>query len=284
MNRTTVTTELLDELVGGSHAEGTTCLAVGVTVEHHDRVLLIETPADDDTDTWELPTTLVLPGETLLDALHRTLTVTTGLNIDEVTGYTGHEDRLVDEEVVRIFIFTVTATDPNGICCPGRLGYRWTYDHLGAPPIGAHRRANIANRDPDSPGPATVESLGAALRAHARGLYSAEAAVDLLVAHQSWLRRRDFVSGYVDDLADSNTAQDQDPPANSTIMACVAWETALRALDAGHLPCSSSEAQLLRIAASLATGYPVDLRDALTSLDASTTQIVAHAVIHAAGH
>jgi hypothetical protein len=41
------------------------------------------------------------------------------------------------------------------------------------------------------------------------------------------------------------------------------WPAAVAALDTGGLPCSSGERQILRLAASLAEGIPVDLRDAL---------------------
>ena len=69
-----------------------------------------------------------------------------------------------------------------------------------------------------------------------------------------------------------------------TPMAIVDWEAALGALDAGDLPCSGGEGRVLRIAASLAAGVPVDLCDAVTGLDASNLARVARAVLHAGGH
>ncbi len=45
------------------------------------------------------------------------------------------------------------------------------------------------------------------------------------------------------------------------------WEQALTALRAGTLPCSGSEASILRLAASLASTSPVTLRDVITGLD-----------------
>ncbi len=39
--------------------------------------------------------------------------------------------------------------------------------------------------------------LTAALRAHARGLHTSEAAIELLIGHASWLRRTDFVDPFV---------------------------------------------------------------------------------------
>jgi hypothetical protein len=52
----------------------------------------------------------------------------------------------------------------------------------------------------------------------------------------------------------------------------------------GVLPCSSGERQVLLVAASIAEGVPVDLREAALSLDAGDAGLVAAAVLHAAGH
>lgn len=67
-------------------------------------------------------------------------------------------------------------------------------------------------------------------------------------------------------------------------MAFVDWVAALEALESGRLACSSSEAQVLRIAASIAEGIPVDLRDATCGLDWANAQRFAGALVHAAGH
>jgi len=52
----------------------------------------------------------------------------------------------------------------------------------------------------------------------------------------------------------------------------------------GVLPCSAGERQVLLVAASIAEGIPVDLRDATLDLDAANAARVARAVCHAAGH
>lgn len=78
-----------------------------------------------------------------------------------------------------------------------------------------------------------------ALRALAKGLSCAVAAVELLIDHTVWLRRNDFVDRFVD------TA---DCLVGGTVLAWVKWRAVVRALDAGRLPCSGSEAQVLRIA------------------------------------
>ena len=68
------------------------------------------------------------------------------------------------------------------------------------------------------------------------------------------------------------------------VIAAVDFEAAAGALVAGVLACSSGEGRVLRLAASIAAGVPVDLREALTGLDEANSGLVAVAVLHAAGH
>jgi hypothetical protein len=116
--------------------------------------------------------------------------------------------------------------------------------------------------------------LTTALRAHAQGLYCLQAAVELLISHGSWLRRKDF-------LHFTRTTPDL---IDHTPTAPIDWPEAINALNRGQLPCSGGEASMLRLAASLAEGIPIDLRDALTSLDSSNAELVSHAVKHASGY
>ena len=51
----------------------------------------------------------------------------------------------------------------------------------------------------------------------------------------------------------------------------------------GMLPCSDGERQVLLVAASIAEGIPVDLREAALCLDAANAARAARAVCHAAG-
>jgi hypothetical protein len=67
-------------------------------------------------------------------------------------------------------------------------------------------------------------------------------------------------------------------------MAWVDWPAAVAALQVGRLPCSPSEAQVLRIAASIAEGIPVDMQEAVSGLDSANIVLVAQAIVHAAGH
>ena len=117
-------------------------------------------------------------------------------------------------------------------------------------------------------------SLPAALRACARGLYPLEAGVDLLISHACWLHREDFQDNFIHagiSIADGVTA-----------MAEIGWPAAISTLDARHLPCSG-EQRRLRLAASLAGGIPVSLRDTLTGIDHRNIELVITAVLHAWG-
>jgi len=114
----------------------------------------------------------------------------------------------------------------------------------------------------------------AALRACAAGLYHAEAACELLIA-TSWPHRADFRDRFIHagiSISDGATA-----------MASIDRAAAVTALVGGQLPCSGAERRPLRLAASRGNGIPVDLRDALASLDDANLGPVTTAVRHAAG-
>jgi hypothetical protein len=123
-------------------------------------------------------------------------------------------------------------------------------------------------------GTTRFEDLAAALRAHARGLCHAEAAVELLIGHQHWLRRGEFVGRFV--WIGRAMVGDR-------LLAVVEWPAAVAALAAGRLPCSDSERHVLRVAASIAKGVPVDLKECLSTLDCESAGLVAQAVLRAAG-
>lgn len=112
------------------------------------------------------------------------------------------------------------------------------------------------------------------MRAHADGLLCAQAAVELLIGHRRWLSRADFVERFVRLVADS---------AGSGVLAVVGWRAAVRALGAGRLPCSAGEGHVLRIAASIAEGVPVDLGECLCGLDDGGIGLVVDAVLRAGG-
>jgi hypothetical protein len=94
--------------------------------------------------------------------------------------------------------------------------------------------------------------LAAALRAHANGVYPLEAAAELLISHRTWLRRADFCDRFIHhgiSITDGLTK-----------MVEIDWPAAITALDYGDLAASSSEQQILRLAASIADGLPKEPR------------------------
>jgi hypothetical protein len=57
-------------------------------------------------------------------------------------------------------------------------------------------------------------------------------------------------------------------------MAWTDWDAVITTLDSGHLPSSGTEKRILCIAASLASGHPVKLRDAVPGLDQRNVGLV----------
>ncbi|NMR19176.1 hypothetical protein [Cellulomonas fimi] len=116
----------------------------------------------------------------------------------------------------------------------------------------------------------TFDQIATGLRAWARGLYPAEAAVELLLAHRGWLHRRDF-TGIALLIGD-------DGPEYIGIDWTAAAELARRA------PASGSEIAMLQVAVGLA-GHDLEqpLGHLLSRLDQVNTTIVLHAIAHTAG-
>ena len=115
--------------------------------------------------------------------------------------------------------------------------------------------------------------LAGAVRAGAAGLYSLEAACELVIG-SGWLHRDDF-SSFVSTVTSITDAV--------TGLAHIDWQAVISSRDAGLLPCGSGENRILRLAASIAVGIPVDLNDALSGLDQSSIALVVRAVRHANG-
>lgn len=266
MRPAAVTAALVHDLAAGSHAEGITALGVEAAIEHHDAVLLTAEPGPDFTDqAWQLPAGPVLPGQTLTDALHP-VAAAIGLTIDQITAYLGHHDHPGAQATTRVFRFAVTITDPGAICRHAGTGHRWAdnLDSLAPCPAGLPgTMTTSAAGDPPLAGP---------LRAWARGIYPDQAAVELLISHATFLRRADFTSRFITTHASND----------GTSLAAIDWTAAITALDT-TLPCSGGEQRMLRLAASLGDGIPVNLRDALTGIDGHGIQLVLQAVLHAAG-
>jgi len=125
--------------------------------------------------------------------------------------------------------------------------------------------------------PAPSGQLAALLAAGADGACADMAAIGLLTGHHCWLTRTDFATAFI---------RAGRSPFSGQALAHVRWTAAARALAAGRLPCAGSEAAILQIAASLAAGVPVRLRDAVTGLDHAnlTAVAVAGAIMAAGGH
>jgi hypothetical protein len=93
--------------------------------------------------------------------------------------------------------------------------------------------------------PPDHDALVAGLRTQAQGVYAAEAAVELLIAHGAWLRRADFR----DELVDGPRGD----------FAWIDWHRIPELLE--HTSCSGSEARVLALAAELVgidTGRSLD--------------------------
>ena len=114
------------------------------------------------------------------------------------------------------------------------------------------------------------------LRAGATGVYSEEAAAELLIAHRTWLLRADFVTTVIE-MDTDDTAEGDEP------MAFIDWQKVATLLNAGVFPCTGSEAALLSFAASLAGRARINLTS-LTSLDSVNLASVLVALAHAGGH
>lgn len=119
----------------------------------------------------------------------------------------------------------------------------------------------------------SVAKLGDLLLAQAHGDYATEAAARLLIDHEMWLCRSDF-RGYLAMWSDGWDGYQEVP------MVAIAWREILADLDAGQLHASTSEANVLRVAASLAGSGTVQLRKAMSGLDATNSRLVIAAITH----
>ena len=114
----------------------------------------------------------------------------------------------------------------------------------------------------------------AALRAHAAGLHPEEAGTELLIGHGSILPRDDF-AGFVHTGTSISDG--------TTLMAWIDWDAALSALHHGQIPLCGGEQRILQLAASLAEGLPISLRDTIPGLDNQNLKLLITAIRHAAG-
>ena len=277
MRPAAVTDSLLHDLVMSSLAEGRDQFAVAAAVILDDRILLCGRDTGDFDREWDLPGGMALPGETLTSALDRILACDYGLDTTQVRAYLGSYERVHGEEVIRVFVFTASCADPLQICRHARIARCWA-DPASLPEQTSQELARLTDLAMQAAEPAGALpgrwQLTAALRAGSKGMYCDQAATELLIRHGSWLRRDDFTARYI--LTGTSQAGD--------ITAAIDWEEAITALHAGDLPCSSSEAAILGLAASFATATPVVLRHAITGLDQANLYLVTNAIRDAGGH
>jgi hypothetical protein len=116
--------------------------------------------------------------------------------------------------------------------------------------------------------------LATALQDHAAGSLTDMAAANLIIGHEVWLRRRDFQEEFLRARYCHPTC----PPS-----VAIRWRAAIAALNQGLLPCSGTEADLLRVAASLATDLPLQLHRALGSFDHRNITLITDAITIANG-
>jgi hypothetical protein len=116
--------------------------------------------------------------------------------------------------------------------------------------------------------------LAGMLLAAAGGLHTSEAAAELVIAHQAWLLRANFTTNFI------TVTHDDDVDGYADIN----WPAAIDALDNGLLPCSGSEANMLRIAASLAGQAPITIGTAVSGLDTRNITLVLKAIARASGY
>ncbi len=115
------------------------------------------------------------------------------------------------------------------------------------------------------------ERLARAILVGADGFCALEAACELIIS-TGWLHRDDFMPFIRTETATAGTE-----------MAEIDWQAVITSRDAGQLPCSGGENRIIRLAASIAAGIPVDLNHALSGLDHNSITLVTRAVRHANG-
>ena len=191
MRPAAVTDSLLHDLVMSSLAEGGGELAVAAVVTLDDRILLCGRDTGDFGREWDLPAGAVLPGETLTSALDRILACDYGLETTGARAYVGSYDRIQDDEVTRVFVFTASCADPLQICRTTWIAHCWA-DSADLPEQASQELARLADlamreAEPSAALPGRWQ-LTAALRAGSNGMYCDQAAAELLIRHGSWGR------------------------------------------------------------------------------------------------
>ena len=286
MPSTPITGLLLTDLLATARADGVAFIHAAAIIQIPNAILLLHRGDGDDFSPyrWDLPAGyLIQPRDQLDDVIKHVVTHAAGYDLAEITGYTGHHDEADchGRALKRTFAFTVNITDPAHTHRDTRQGHQWllTWRNPLHFPAGTTATArHLIHAALERPAPATCPggpepAIADALRAGADGIYPLEAACDLLL-NTLWPHRNDFTR-----FIHTGTSITD----GTTELAHIDWPAAIAARDTGHLPCSGSENRILRLAASIAAGVPVDLREALSGLDQTNTNLVVRAVRHANG-
>src|SRR6202044_2050214 len=136
--------------------------------------------------------------------------------------------------------------------CPARAGTHAAEPCPANRTRAARRRHAHKRQCPQDRRNLVTSQLSAALRAAAAGIHPDEAGTGLIIGHGTFLHRPDFTR-HVETAASIS---------DGTLMAWIDWDAVVTALDTGLFPASGGEQRILRLAASLAAGHPVSLRDA----------------------
>ncbi len=130
-----------------------------------------------------------------------------------------------------------------------------------------------------------VDHLAHGLRLWADGLYTTQAAVELLIAHRTWLHRNDFRLACLYVCDDDAGHIEHADICHHRLFIGVHWHAVTDFADAA--PAAASETRILRLAASLA-GTAADpphdtLADLTSGLDPTNTQLLLDALAMRAG-
>jgi 8-oxo-dGTP diphosphatase len=126
----------LDELQATAQADRIDQLVVGAVICDHDKVLLLQRPADDFMGgIYELPSGKVEPGEAIDEALMREVKEETGLAVAQIASYLGHFDYTSGSgKKSRQLNFAITPETTRPVVLTEHDTYIWA-DLTGQPPV-----------------------------------------------------------------------------------------------------------------------------------------------------
>jgi hypothetical protein len=283
MPRTPVPAQLPRQLLAAARVDGVALVHVAAVIKHGSAALLLHC-GDGDTfspTTWQVPTGLLLaPCDTLIDAVHRVTTHTAGLDVDNVTSYLDHHDQHhPGGAILRTFGFTVTVTAPPAPAaarCSGTTGSASTRRRCPCPPP-PRPQAAISSISP----PVTAPSRTTAR--HPWPPSYAPTPAGSTPPRPAASCSSTTPPGCTGTTSATNSST-PDPASSTTPRRHTSTGKPPSPLSTpAAYPVPAVKARVLRLAASLAHGAPINLGDAVTGLDHTNTGLVVQAVLHAAG-